>query len=422
MNRTFSQKLKAIAPGILVAATGVGAGDLAGGAIAGGKLGMAVLWAVVLGAGLKLLLTEGLARWQLVTGTTLLEGCVAHLGRFVRLGFLVYLVVWSYLVSMALMSAAGVTMSALLPLSNDNVADKETWGIVQSIAAVVLVWIGGFRLFEKIMSVCIGIMFVTVIVTAAALQPDIGDLLTGLFVPSIPRLDSDGLAWTVGLMGGVGGTVTVLCYGYWIREEGRTNVSDLHLCRKDLVVGYVMTALFGAAMVIIGAKVGELEGSGSRLIVNIGNELASSLGEAGPLARWVFLIGAWGAIFSSILGVWQSVPYLFCDLWTMWRQGTTREATVRVDTRSRLYRSHLIALALVPITGLLLVDFQTAMKVYTVVGALFVPMLAAALLMLNGRQALMAEQKNSLWTTVLLVATLLLFVLFGYLKIRQRFG
>ena len=223
-------------------------------------------------------------------------------------------------------------------------------------------------------------------------------------------------------MGGVGGTVTVLCYGYWIREEGRTNVSDLRLCRKDLAVGYVMTALFSAAMIVIGAKVGELEGKGAGLIVDIGNTLAGSLGEAGAFARWAFLIGAWGAVFSSLLGVWQSVPYLFCDLWGMWRQEDVRQATDRVDTQSRLYRGHLIALALIPISGLLLVDFQTAMKVYTVVGALFVPMLAAALLTLNGSRTLMAKQKNSVWTTLLLVATLLLFVLFGYLQIRQKLG
>ena len=37
----------AIGPGILVAATGGGAGDLATGAFAGAKLGVAVLWAVV---------------------------------------------------------------------------------------------------------------------------------------------------------------------------------------------------------------------------------------------------------------------------------------------------------------------------------------------------------------------------------------
>jgi Mn2+/Fe2+ NRAMP family transporter len=421
MKRSLAQSLKAIGPGILVAATGVGAGDLAGGAIAGGKLGTAVLWAVLVGAGLKLLLTEGLARWQLATGTTLLEGTAAHLGRFVRFGFLVYLVIWSYLVAMALMSAAGVTMSALLPLSDDPVSDKQTWGILQSLAAAVLVWIGGFRLFEKVMSACIGMMFVTVVITAAALKPDVGEILSGLFVPSIPRLDGGGLAWTVGLIGGVGGTVTVLCYGYWIREEGRADVSDLSICRIDLAAGYLMTALFGAAMVVIGANVGELPGGGATLIVEIGDVLARSLGDAGAGARWAFLIGAWGAVFSSLLGVWQSVPYLFCDLWGL-LCNDGREGTVRVATESRLYRGHLIALALIPITGLLLVDFKTAMKVYTVAGALFVPMLAAALLALSGRRSLMAEHRNPLWTTVLLVATLVLFVVFGFLQVRRTFG
>jgi hypothetical protein len=51
-------------------------------------------------------------------------------------------------------------------------------------------------------------------------------------------------------MGGVGGTVTVLCYGYWIREENRQGAEDLRVCRIDLAVGYLMTALFGMAMVI----------------------------------------------------------------------------------------------------------------------------------------------------------------------------
>jgi Mn2+/Fe2+ NRAMP family transporter len=79
-----------IGPGLLVAATGVGAGDLATGAFAGTKLGVAVLWAVIVGAGLKFLLNEGLARWQLATGDTLLEGCVAHFGWPVQWGFLAY--------------------------------------------------------------------------------------------------------------------------------------------------------------------------------------------------------------------------------------------------------------------------------------------------------------------------------------------
>ena len=36
----------------------------------------------------------------------------------------------------------------------------------------------------------------------------------------------------------VRGTLTVLCYGYWIREEGRTGESSLKTCRIDLAAGY----------------------------------------------------------------------------------------------------------------------------------------------------------------------------------------
>ena len=85
--------LRVIGPGLMVAATGVGAGDLATGAFTGNQLGLAVLWAVLVGAGVKFVLNEGLARWQLATGRTVLEGAVRHLGRPVRYIFAAYFVV-----------------------------------------------------------------------------------------------------------------------------------------------------------------------------------------------------------------------------------------------------------------------------------------------------------------------------------------
>jgi Mn2+/Fe2+ NRAMP family transporter len=59
-----------IGPGLLVAATGVGAGDLATASFAGSLLGNGILWAAVLGAFLKYVVNEGLARWQLATGSS----------------------------------------------------------------------------------------------------------------------------------------------------------------------------------------------------------------------------------------------------------------------------------------------------------------------------------------------------------------
>ena len=123
--------LAILGPGMLVAATGVGAGDLATAALAGSRLGTAVLWAVIVGAVMKFVLTEGLARWQLATDQTLLEGTARHLGRGVLAVFTIYLAAWSFFVGSALVSACGATAHAIWPLPGSTPdADKIVYGII----------------------------------------------------------------------------------------------------------------------------------------------------------------------------------------------------------------------------------------------------------------------------------------------------
>jgi Mn2+/Fe2+ NRAMP family transporter len=264
------------------------------------------------------------------------------------------------------------------------------------------------------MGVCIAVMFVVVIATAVAVGPDWGAVLRGLFRPSVPQIDGEGIAWTIALMGGVGGTVTVLCYGYWIREEGREGAEDLAVCRIDLAVGYAMTAVFGIAMVIIGSTIEIGKEGSAKLMVHLADKLAGTLGSG---AKWAFLGGAWGAIFSSLLGVWQSVPYLFADFWTLRRERHAATAHRAVDTRSRPYRLYLLALATIPAVGLW-ATFEFAQKLYAIVGALFIPMLAMVLLALCTRSKLVGRPyRNSPITTALLLAVLAFFLFAGWLAI-----
>lgn len=430
-----------IAPGILIAATGVGAGDLLMATLAGSQLGLAILWAAVLGAFLKWFLNEGIARWQMATDTTLLEGWFDHLGRWIRWVFLGYLLIWSFFVAGALINACGVAGSGLLRITDDPRTSKAIWGVLHALVGLVLVLKGGYALFARVMSVCIGVMFVTVIATAVLSGPDWSAVAHGALVPTLPE---GGISLVLGVLGGVGGTVTLLSYGYWIREERRSGAAGLKACRIDLGLGYVMTALFGVAMIIIGSRLDLSKGPDGLATVAI--DLANQLGSVvGVWGKWAFLIGFWGAVFSSLLGVWQSVPYLFADFWALRRRSSTvgqtphqypeRERRAPIDTgllqraddeaaalisidlsRTRAYRIYLFAIAIVPLP-LLLLSVRQAQLIYAVLGSFFMPLLALTLLLMNNRTRWVGKRfRNGIAANVVLVATL---GLFAYLAISK---
>ncbi|KKL65818.1 hypothetical protein LCGC14_2151190 [marine sediment metagenome] len=317
----------------------------------------------------------------------------------------------------ALISACGAAGHAILPIFERPEHGKIFFGIVHSLLGLGLVLVGGYKLLEKIMSVAIAVMFATVLLTVVMLNPDWSEVVTGLFVPRIPKLHKGGLTWTIALTGGVGGTLTVLCYGYWIREKGRTGVGYLRTCRIDLGVAYAFTALFGLAMVIIGGAV-QVEGKGADLVVALAGTLGKRLGSTG---RWLFLIGAWSALFSSLLGVWQAVPYVFADFFGLVRHGKADGPRPPVDTRALPYRGYLLLLAFVPMIGLL-GSFKSVQKAYAVFGALFMPMLAVALLILNGRGRWVgAKMRNRPVTVAVLTATVVLFLTAFFFVIRKKY-
>jgi Mn2+/Fe2+ NRAMP family transporter len=372
----------AIGPGLILAATGIGAGDLATGTFVGSLLGTGLLWAVVVGAFMKFVITEGLARWQLATGNTFIEGVVHKAGPIVIWLFLPYLLLFTFFVGSAQMSACGVALHALFPVFENPETGKAVFGIGSSFVGIGLVLYGGYRLFEQIMRVCIAVMFVTVVTTAALLWPGTGVVLQGLLVPTIPDFGGEGLSWTVALIGGIGGTVVLLAYGYWMREEGRTSSDELWICRVDLGAGYLMTAIFGIAMVIVGSTI-EIEGQGTTLLISVADRLEGPLGVWG---RWLFLVGAFGAVFSSLFGVWQAIPYIFADCWGLIRERIDHGAQTSVDTSAWPYRGYLLLLGTVGIVGLFS-SFQQVQRLYTITGALVLPLITLGLLILNGRDA-----------------------------------
>jgi Mn2+/Fe2+ NRAMP family transporter len=100
-------------PAVIAAAAGIGASDIIASSVVGARFGLALLWAIIAGAALKGPLSEGIARWQLASGTTLLQGVARHLPRQVLILFAGYLAIWSIGVAAALANGCGLAIENL---------------------------------------------------------------------------------------------------------------------------------------------------------------------------------------------------------------------------------------------------------------------------------------------------------------------
>jgi Mn2+/Fe2+ NRAMP family transporter len=207
-DQTTVPRWRIVGPGLVVAATGVGAADLVATLIAGQKFGYALLWCVVVGCVMKIVLVEGAGRYSLATGRTIFEGW-RTLGTWTTWYFGPYIVIWGFVYGAAAMAGTGLALAGLF-----GGLSVTWWGILSGLLGLALVWTGRYSVFEKVLAGFVGLMFVTMVGAALLTLPHLPELLTGL----APRIPDGGLVNTLALAGGVGGTITLAAYGYWLRE------------------------------------------------------------------------------------------------------------------------------------------------------------------------------------------------------------
>jgi hypothetical protein len=134
----------------------------------------------------------------------------------------------------------------------------------------------------------------------------------------------------------------------------------------------------------------------------------------GPFGVYAYSLGFWAAVFASLLGVWQSVPYLYADFYGVVKglpEQVRREAT---KVTSPVYRLALVFITLVPLPFAFTGRPLVVIVIYTIVGSLFVPFLAATLLYLNNRVSWTAAVPRNHWSTnIVLIAILALFAIVG---------
>ena len=410
---TFGGRVRQVGPGLLVAAAGVGAGDLVATMIAGAEYGTLLLWAAVLGAALKIGLAEGVGRWTLASGHTMLDGW-RMLGRWTTWFFGVYIMVWGFAYGATAMGAVGLPLNALF-----GGLSVRYWAMIAGVIGLVIVWAQRYQAFEKLVSVLVALKFVTVVSIAGLVGPDIPAMFDGL----IPRLPEGSVINVLGLIGGVGGTITIASYGYWVTAKKWNGIGWLPMMRLDNAVGYIMTGIFVVCMLIIGSSLllGENLTEDDSGLLTLGTALDERYGE---WARIWFLIGFLAVTISSLLGTWNGVSLLFYDWTRTVRMPHGREAEAelasgqvhayesRVAEKSTPFRFYLVWLTVPPMTLLFLDQPFAVTLAYGVLGAAFMPFLGLTLiLLLNSRRVDPAGRSGWLSNVMLAGSSVLFFIL-----------
>src|SRR5687768_2848460 len=387
-----------LGPGLLLAAAGIGVGDMVSSIIAGAEYGLTLVWALAAGVLVKYTITEGAARWQLATDRTLVEGWRENLPAPVLIGFFVYFVVWSYMVASALVSASALVPAAVFPS-----VSIQTWGILHATVAFAMVYFGRYEQFLAVIKWFIAFKVTAVIATVLLII-----VRSGADWSTVGARSDLSVGYVLSLIGGIGGTVTLLSYGYWMREEGWSGPRRMNTARIDLMVSFGLAFVFALAMMFLSTQIaweGAILDEGPRLCLLLADRIGV---ETGQLGRAIFLIGFWGAAFSAVLGVWHGVPFLFDDFVHLWQR------TARGGQRGRAYRGWLAYLTMASISALIFGRPVRLVFAYTVVGSLFFPFVTGTLLWLNNSKMIQGSLRSGVAVNAVLGGAL---ILFGYLAV-----
>ncbi|WP_035334226.1 Nramp family divalent metal transporter [Dokdonia sp. PRO95] len=254
----MNNKFKLSGPGVLVAAAFIGPGTVTVCTITGAAYGFTLLWAMVLSIIATIVLQEMAARIGLVSGKGLSGVIRDSISNKITRTFAVILMLCAIAIGNAAYEAGNISGGVLgieaLGFSSSlslGTLDINSWSLVLGILASIILFIGNYKVLERILVTLVIIMSIAFVTTAFVTKPDILAVLKGSFIPSFPE---GSLLTIVALVG-----TTVVPYNLFLHaslvSEKWDNTSDLPAARRDTIVAVILGGLVSMAIIICAAAI-----------------------------------------------------------------------------------------------------------------------------------------------------------------------
>lgn len=403
----LKQLIASILPGIFLIGYNVGTGSVTSMSKAGANFGLDLLWTVLISCLITYYLIVLFSKYTMVTGETIIQGIKKHIHPSITI---ILIAALSIIILSALMGLVGVLADVLAVWSTSILVIGITplvWAIIIAISIYILLWIGNYVFFEKVLAVFVAIMGIAFIATMFINFPSIKELAKGL-LPSLPETaeGSDNSALII-ISGMVGTTVSVFAFiirSQIVKEVG-WKIKDDKIQRRDALVSASMMFFISAAVMITAATTLHVQG----LTMNNVAEMVPLLEPiAGKEALSVFVIGIVAAGLSSHLPNLLVIPWLIIDYKNEER-----------NTQTKKYRIILFFLSVISVFGVVF-GFKPVFVLILSQACITIilPVTIACIFYLTSKKVLMGNHVNCIYDYVLLSIILLFSVYVSTLGIK----
>jgi manganese transport protein len=330
--------LASVGPGLVVAGSVMGSGELINTPAQAAAFGFILLWAVLLSCVIKYFLQIEIGRYCLVTNRTTIEAlnqCPGPKFRGTSWTALLYMV--GYFATMTtvvgIIGALGGLMHGVWPLAATAERSVQIWQVLLVLSAIVLLWRGIYRHLELSVALLVGGFSISIGLAVLLIQWTpfriTGDeILSGLTF-SLGDAKPQAAFAVISLMGALGVAANELfMYPYWILEKGYArDLGDpqsagwterarqwIRTIWLDAGLATVLATVMTAAFYLLGAAVLHREGikpQGLEVVDQISKVYTESFG---AWSKWVYVFGSFCVLYSTLVVVAAASGRMWADL------------------------------------------------------------------------------------------------------------
>lgn len=380
-------------PGVLVAAAFIGPGTVTACTMAGVGFGYALLWAMLFSILATVVLQEMAARLGVVTQNGLGDVIKNELRSPMLRKFMIGIILAAIVVGNTAYEGGNIG-GATLGLEAIFGSELSFWyPYIIGGLAFLLLFLGNYKVLEKVFIGLVLLMSLSFLITACITRPDLGSMLKGLLVPSLPE---GSILSVIALIGTTVVPYNLFLHASLVREKW-TSKEDLKWAKFDSFISILLGGLVSMAIIIAAAAI---PSQGVQNVMDLAKGLEPLYGQA---AQYFMGIGLVAAGVTSAITAPLAAAYVANSCFG-WKAGLK-------DLKFKSVWMGILFLGVLSMSfGIKPIEI---IKFAQVANGLLLPVIAVFLLWVVNRTTVMGAYKNSITQNVLGLFIILLTLLLG---------